>query len=294
MIRYLFAIIAAAALTGGFSSTLSAQEAPDSAGERATETAPRLTPEQRRAQWQEMRNGSAEERRARLEELREARRAASVEDGQAEADSYLGRLEFRSIVSIGGVTEFTLHDPETNRSLVVSTEEGTNGIEFVEFNAETNALTVSHEGETRTLHLRSARVDALERDRGDDRRERWEERREQFRAFRERWERAAENSPELREIEQQFEELGGAFRENWEALRNAEDGTPEHRQLVERQRAMREEFRLLSQYSLMEVERNPAFEEQDAEVVRGMMRGMMRGRDGGRGDRNRNWSRGND
>lgn len=261
-------------------SWLPAQEAGESTNDEAVESAPSLTPDERRARWEEMRGASDEERRQRMEQWREAREGRAEETPEGAApERYIDQLEFRSILSLGGVTQFSLRNPYENRTLTLSTEEGRNGVEVVEFDAESNALTISHEEETRTLYLRTSRVAEMavatneDEERGS-RREQWEARRQRFEEFRAAWDKAAEDSPELREIQTQFRELGGAFRQNREALRAAEEGTPEHQRLQEQEREMREEFRLLGEYSMLEVQRNPAFAEQDVDSLRGMMRGM--------------------
>ncbi len=149
---------------------------------------------------------------------------------------------------------------------------------MVEFDSEQSALTLRHEGETRTLYLQRSRVvelDESQRGEQDSRREMWEDRRERFRQFRETWQQAAEHSPELREIEGQFRDLAGDFRETRSALRDAEPGTPDHERLRVQEQEMREEFRLLTEYSILEMRKNPAFDPQEVESLQGMMRGMM-------------------
>src|SRR5690606_18560827 len=120
---------------------------------------------------------------------------------------------------------FSLHNPFEERTFWGSVEEGRNGVEVVEFSAEENALTIRHEGETKKLPLSAARVAELRENPGEsreERRARWEARREEFRQFREKWEAAVADSPELQEVQNQFRELGGEFRENMRALRAAE------------------------------------------------------------------------
>ncbi len=283
--------------------------------------APRLTPEERRSRWNEMRGRTPEQRRARLEELREERLEARPESERVEAteeqrtpegsiaddfggaeESLLSRLEFRSVIAIDGVTEFSLHDTLEERTFLISSKEGRNGLEVIEFKPETNALTLRHGEETRTLYLRAARVAEVEQSQQLDseqarRQERWRQRREQFQQFRSNWEQAAAESPELRQIETHFQELMRDYGENRSQLESAADGTPEHAQLREQQQAMREEFRLLTEYSVMEMRKNPAFAQQDVDMLERMLRGMMfrsnrdRNRDGGRSG-GEGWRRG--
>jgi hypothetical protein len=279
MIRTILGIFVAALFTGGLSSTLVSQEAsPDIAVEP-----PRLTPEDRRSQWEQMRELAPDDRRARLQELR-GNRTRGESQAQAEdpvgppPENYLEQLEFRSLRSLDGVTEFGLRNPYENRTFVVSAGESRNGVEVVEFDAEQSALKLKHEGKTHTLYLQRSRVaelDVSQDEVGDQRREMWQERRERFRQFRETWQQAAEDSPELRAIEGQFRELVGDFRENRVALQNAPEGSPERERLQGQEREMREEFRLLTEYSMLEVRKNPAFESNDVEALGGMMRWMM-------------------
>lgn len=288
MTRSFFGIFAILFLAGSHSFTLVAREAQRDSDDGP----PRLTPEQRREQWEQMRQLSPEERRARLQELRENRGRGEeslpeLPAPQTPPENYLEQLELRSITTVDGVTEFGLHNPYENRTFLVSAEEGRHGIEVVGFDAAENALTLSHDGETRTLYLQSARVAELDQasDGAGDRRQMWEDRRERFRRFRETWEAAVDESPELQEIQAQFRELVGDFRENRNALRAAEEGTPEHDRLRAQEQEMREEFRLLSEYSLLEMKKNPAFKEEEIESLEGMMRGMMFRGSRGEGDR---------
>lgn len=279
MIRSLVGIFAVAWGLGGFAPALISQETnQESAGEL-----PRLTPEERREQWEQMRQLSPEERRARLAELR-ARRGGEVAETVPEIqppESYLDQLEFRGIQSLDGVIEFSLYNPYEERTILLSADQGRNGLEVVGFDREQDALTLEHEGETRTVYLQRARVAELSEAESrpdaerDERRERWERRRERFREFRQTWEEAAKSSPELRQIEQQFGELVGDFRENRSALRDAPEGSPEREELQEQERAMREEFRLLSEFSVMEMKKNPAFQAEDVDSMEGMLRGLM-------------------
>lgn len=282
MSKNLSAFLMAAIFVGGLFGSLSAQE------QRGADEAPRLTPEERREQWTQMRGEAERDRAERLRQFRERRGTAGASD-EAVPESYLDQLEFSSVLSMGGETQFTLRNRFEDRTLVLTEERGRNGVEVVEFDRAANALTVSHEGETRTLHLRASRVAALaeQPSERDLRRQMWEERREQIQRFRETWREAAETSPELREIEAQFRDLGGDFRQNRAALQEAEPGTPEYQRLRQREQEMREEFRLLAEYSMLEVRRNPAFAEEDVGSVHGMMRGMMVGEDRREGRRGR-------
>src|SRR5690625_884560 len=283
-------------LTGGFS-ILFSQDFSD-------EGAPRLTPEERREQWSRTRGLAPEDQRARLNELRENRlqnrgdladseavqaREDVVEETDQEEGTWLEQLQFRSIVSLDGRTEFRLHDPVNERAFSVSENESRAGVEVVSFDPEQNALTLRHEGEVRELFLERARVAEMAEptDREEMRRQRWRQWRERMRDFREKWDQAKVDSPELQAIEAQFEELGADFRRNREALRNAEEGSEERRQLELQQREMREEFRLLTEYSVLELRKHPAFEPEELQGMERMMGRMMgqRGRRGNRGDR---------
>lgn len=290
MSRYLPILVAFAVLAGGSSAWLTAQGAPSSNPDETTAAPPRLTPDERRARWDEMRGNSDEDRQQRMSQWRQDREARSDQATPREPapENYIDQLEFRSILSLDGVTQFSLRNPYENRTLVVSAQEGRNGVEVVEFDADTNSLTIRYEGESRTLSLQSSRVAEMAVPQQDDpnrRREMWEARRERFQEFRATWDRAAETSPELREIQTQFRELGSDFRQNREILQAAPEGSPQHQEAQAREMEMREEFRLLSEYSLFEVRRNPAFAQEDVEAIQGMMRGMMwRSEDGRRGE----------
>lgn len=274
-------ILAAALFAAG--SFLVAQEAAP-APDGANAEAPRLTPEERRERWERLRNLGPEERRAQIEQWREGRGGpseAALDSGRSESppENYLEQLEFRSILTLDGITEFSLRNPWEGRTFLISDGNPRNGIEVVEFDAEQGALTLRHEGDTRTLHLQASRVATLEDAEQDwtpeRRREMWEARRERFQQFQETWQEAVENSEELREIERQFGELVGEFRENRGRMRDMAPGSDEWDQARAQEHQMREEFRLLTEYSLLEIKENPAFEGQDVEALERMMRGMM-------------------
>lgn len=288
-------------LTGSFSVLLSQDNGPDGA--------PRLTPEERRERWGRMRGEAPEDQRARLAELRENRLqnreepvtdAASVseaedlgENVEQEERTWLEQLQFRSILTLDGTTEFRLHDPVDERTFSVSENEGRAGVEVVSFDSEQNALTIRHEGKERQLFLERARVAELtESDQMSEneelRRQRWQQWRERMHDFREKWDQAKADSPELQEIEVQYQELGADFRRTREALRNAEEGSEEHRQLQVQQREMREEFRLLSEYSLLELQKHSSFEPEELQGMQRMMGRMMNQRGGG-GNRGNRW-----
>jgi hypothetical protein len=280
MNRYLSAFVALAVLVGGTPSWLPAQETPDSNTEATSVAPPRLTPDERRQRWEEMRGNTEEERRQRMAQWRQNReeREAQATLQEPAPENYIDQLEFRSILSLAGVTQFSLRNPYENRTLVVSAQEGRNGVEVVGFDADSNSLTIRHGEETRTLSLQTSRVVEMAAPQQNDagsRREMWDARRERFQEFRATWERAAETSPELREIQTQFRELGSDFRRNREVLQAAKEGSPQHQQAQARELEMREEFRLLTEYSMLEVQQNPAFAPEDIESIQGMMRGMM-------------------
>jgi hypothetical protein len=292
MIRTTTLLFSAALLAGGLFTSLSAQQArPGTPGENRG--GPRFTEEQREA-W---RNLSPEERRERARQWQEQRapgeapRPAPAADPGPAPEKYIDQLEFRSILSLGGVTQFSLHNPWEGRSFVVTGEQSRNGVEVVEFNEAENSLTIRHEGETRTLALRAARVADLPQDQDmgrGQRREEWEARREEFRVLHEKWRTAVAQSPELQEIDAQFRELGQEFRQTAQALREAGRDSPEGERLREQMRETRQEFQLLSEYTVLKLQDHPDFSDRDREnmqqVVR-MMSGRGEGRRGGWGER---------
>ncbi len=301
MKRFIY-IASSVVLLSGMTLTLTAQEERGRAGRDG----PRLSPEQR----QELQELSPEQRRERMRELREARGNESAEPAPAavaaeKPEKYVDQLEFRSILSLDGTTQFSLHNPFEARTFWVSAEESRNGVEVVAFDVEKNVLTIRHEGESRELPLSVARVVEMEEEAPaetrEQRRARWEARREEFRQLREKWEAAVAESPELQEVQSQFRELGGEFRDHIRAMREAEEGTPEHQQARAQLREMREEFNLLSEYAKLQLRENPNFTERDLENL-GRASRMMAfgdrdrrrgGGEGNRGERGERRERGN-
>jgi hypothetical protein len=283
MIRITCILGSAALLMGGFFTGLSAQQEGEREGRRFSE-------EQRR----EFMQLSPEERRERARQWREAREGGETTPQRAQPEvpqepapeQYIDQLVFRSILTLDGVTQFSLHNPWENRTFWISQEQGRNGVEVVEFKADENTLTIRHEGETRDLALSSARVAELQEapNARDSRRQAWEQRREELRELHEKWRSAVAESAELQELDQQFRELGGEFRQTIQAMRELPEDSPERQQLRAQLHEMREDFSLLSEYTVLQLQNNPNFNEQDVDSMQRLVRMMAaRGDDSARG-----------
>ncbi len=220
---------------------------------------------------------------------------APAEEEEATSD-YLDRIELRSIVSLPGELMFSLHDPETDNTFWIQTGETRNEIHAVAFDDEANQLTLRHGEAERQVGLTTRRstpapaeetAEAAETTEAEDRearreewRERREERRQEWEDFRERWEAAAENSPEIREIQEHFGEIRGEIQELRAAMRDADRDSDEFRELRARGGELREELGLLRDYASETVSNHPDFSEEDAERI-GRMFGRGAPRRGG-------------
>ncbi len=201
---------------------------------------------------------------------------------------HLEQIELRSIVSLPGELMFSLHDPEADRTFWIQTGETRNEIQAVEFDDETNLLTLRHGEVERQIGLTTRRSnhgsteEVADTSDEDERRTEWRERREERRAewreFREKWEAAAEDSPELREISEHFNELRGEMRDLRRAMRDADRDSEQFQELRSRGRELREELGLLHEYASETISEHPDFDEGDADRVRNMFgRGGRRG-----------------
>lgn len=286
MIRFTCLVGSAAVLLSGITLTVSAQEEREAPVIREN----RRPTSAEREGWREM---SPEQRQERVRQWRESRdegESTPASKAEAKPEKVIDQLEFRSILTLEGKTQFSLHNPFEERTFWVSAGESRNGVEVVEFKDKENVLVIRYEEETRELPLTIARVVELEDPKGsrEDRRARWNARREEYHKLHEKWEAAVAESPELQEVQQQFRELGGDFREKIQALRAADEGSPEQLKLRGEMTEMREEFTLLSEYAQLQLRDNPEFSEDDLENMGRATRMMaFRGDHNRGGDHNR-------
>ncbi len=190
-----------------------------------------------------------------------------------ELSDYLERVELRSVVSLPGGTMFSIHDPESENTFWIEVGQSVNGLEAVGFNAATNRLSLRVGDSEREVGLARRRVgdpDAVNPEdlsRGERRELRREEAREQWQDFQQRFQRAAQESPEIREIREQFGELRGEWRGLREEMQGIDRDSDEFNALRERGRQLREEQRMLHRVARDVVAQSSHFEEQHVEFV---------------------------
>lgn len=209
--------------------------------------------------------------------------AAAAETPSAEDAAYLEQIELRSVVTLRGETLFSISDPENDRTFWISPGETLHGLEVVGHDADEESITLRYGEVERELSLSRSRVRSTPEpaevpgEPGEvlspgERREQWRAMREDMMAFRERWEAAAEDSPEIQAIEERMRETGEAMREVMMGLAEAEEGSEEHRDLLEQRNELGEAFRQNFRETRAIIEDHPGFEARDIEVMDRMRR----------------------
>ncbi len=201
--------------------------------------------------------------------------AAEAEGPPLESVERLERIEWRSVVTLQGDRLFGLHDRESRQTFWLQQGQRTAGFEVLAHDAERNLLTLGFGGAEREIELSRAPIrQAAEAAvlTAAERRERWRALQADLLALRGRWEAAAGQSPELREIEDHFRELGEELRDVMMGLAVAEEQSDDYRRLSEQRRELADEFRLLFRHSQNVVERHPGFAPGDAESLRRLQR----------------------
>ncbi len=206
--------------------------------------------------------------------------AWAAADSDDPEKAYLDQIELRSVVSLGGEPLFSLSDPGNDRTFWLELGQSIDGLEAIAYDGERNRLTLRFGESERELSLSRSRVRVAEETETDpepepepstltpeERRELWRQQREQWRALRERWNAAAEDSPEIRSIENRLREAGEEMRQVMMDLAMVDEGSEGHRRLIERRRELGGEFQSLFRESREILEGHPAFEPGDAEAL---------------------------
>lgn len=187
--------------------------------------------------------------------------------------------EFRSMVTVGNQTSFSLRDSENGVSFWISEGEVLHGIEIVGFMAEKNALTIYLADEIHQLPLSPSSIAELSQTsptRPSGERLGREERRARYREFLATWQEATENSTTLGQLDQEMRALAAEFRETRDARRQADRGTDLRQNLREIEQEIGREIRLVSEYTALQAARTSAFQQQNAsetELISRMLRG---------------------
>lgn len=73
----------------------------------------------------------------------------------------LDKVEFRGIAKVNGEASFSLFDPTKQRSYWLKLNKPDSGFTVVEYKAKEDAVVVRHEGNSRTISLHEAKVQAM-------------------------------------------------------------------------------------------------------------------------------------
>jgi hypothetical protein len=282
------AAVVAVTFAAGLCSHSSFAQEPRQAGDSGLQVGPEeraaiwdslqgLSPREWRQRMEEWRTFTPEQRRERIERLREAAPPPPAEQLPEKPEKYIDRWQYRSALTIGDTSQFSLRNPWEEQTFWASAGETRHEIEIVSHDPERDALTIRHGDDTKELSLARSRVAELPA--GFAWQGHWQQRMaeqaEQFRAFRERWAETATNAPKLQEIEAGLRELRREFGAAQRAMRDLAAGSAERERLESHQRELIEEAQLLTEMAQIEMRNHPAFTEEDHRMVRGIGRSLM-------------------
>ncbi len=188
----------------------------------------------------------------------------------APVSEYLERLELRSVVRLPGGSMFSLRDPAEESTFWIEPGQNRDGLQIISFDAEKNLLTLRHGDARRTLSLSSARIQATAEpapSSGAGGGDPSPNPRAEVNAFLERWNSAAEDSSELKELEDHFREVVGQIQRVNNALRDTEEGSDARERLINVRNELNREFAVVHRLTVQTLNNTPDFGEFDPRMI---------------------------